>query len=191
MLRDNFHYPVWRSGSKSAPGEYAFVLQWNGALGAHGPVLWSSSNDITLSDPNPMVSTHDYLVYAGQITPVSYGIVLTYKNFQLRLRNDCNLILNDTATGSTLWQTNSYSPYNDCFVLVDHFGELLVKHRRREILWRSGVRLPKPSSPVLLLRYDGRIAVYSEQIWYVPAVHPFIPPGMSVGQRFARPGMSG
>lgn len=172
ILRNNFHYPLWRSNNYSAVGNYAFVLAWDGTLAVFGPDMWSTE-EVAASDPYPMTSTTDYVINSYQVTPSTFGLLLSYKNFRLVLRRDCNLVLEDLNTFKIMWQTNTNgSKYTDCFTYFDENGELFVKANRRDVLWRSNKRLPQPAlfpqTPALVLRYDGQLVVYGPQIWRIP-----------------------
>ena len=74
-----------------------------------------------------------------------YGILVTFKNVQLVLREGFNLVLEDTKTWNILWQTNTRSPYRLCFTYLDERGELFVKHNKSDVLGRSGKGADKPS----------------------------------------------
>uniref|UniRef100_UPI00254F060A hypothetical protein n=1 Tax=Mycobacterium tuberculosis TaxID=1773 RepID=UPI00254F060A len=104
----------------------------------------------------------------GQVTSHTFGIIVSYKNFRLVLRNDCNLVLEDMNTWKVMWETNTRSPYGDCFTTMDEFGEFFIKHNRRDVLWRTGVRASERASQALFLRYDGRLMIYNKKIWDLP-----------------------
>lgn len=174
MVRNNIHYPLWRSGAKSVPGKYAFFLNAGGALNVIGPEIWSNTDKATMSDEAPAPTTTDAIFYPGQKTTVTFGIVVTYKNFRLALQPDCNLVLENMNSWEKMWQTGKTSDSGDCFVTMDEWGELFVKHNRREVLWRSGKRSGTgDGANWLVLRYDGRLAVYSGLIWTAgPSIFP-------------------
>ncbi|CAL9147653.1 unnamed protein product [Musa hybrid cultivar] len=163
-VKHDMNYPLWSSGKKSVQGSYAFLLQWNGGLGIYGPAIWSSSNPPSLhnaGNEHPNVTT-DYVFYSYSILPI--GKILEYKNYKMVLRDDCNLVLEDTATGEIRWQTGTSSTLHDCFVTLDADGEFFVKHNRREVLWQSGARSTSYLY-ILALRYDGTLGIYGPQIW--------------------------
>jgi len=176
---------VWSSNVKSTPGSYVFLLTWDGKLGVFGPELWSNTDKTELSESKPWNTTADYFLFSYQVTPASYGILVTYKNFRLVLTQECNLVLENMNTGNILWQTNTRSTYGDCFTYLDDRGELFIKYNRRDILWRSGKRadtpVQYPNTFALALRYDGRLVIYHPQIWSVGTGVPSCTTGVKEG----------
>ncbi|KAJ0973166.1 hypothetical protein J5N97_021125 [Dioscorea zingiberensis] len=164
IIKGNYHYTVWSSPASTAnvSGDHVFILQWNGGLGVYGPSIWSSTNKGELGSSAISADTTDYVVYSYSVLPA--GRIAKYKEFELDLEDSCNLILRRTDTGKVLWQTNKFSDSCDCFVTLDGNGELFVKHRRREILWRSGTS-STGGLYVLVLRYDARLVIYGSQVW--------------------------
>ncbi|KAJ0987831.1 hypothetical protein J5N97_006187 [Dioscorea zingiberensis] len=164
VIKGNYHYPVWSSpaSTTNVSGDYVFILQWNGGLAIYGPSLWSSTNKGEIGNSAISADTTEYVFYSYSVLPI--GLIAKYKDFQLVLEDSCNLILRRTDTGKVLWQTNKFSDSHDCFVTLDGNGELFVKHRRREILWRSKTS-STPGLYVLVLRYDARLVIYGAQVW--------------------------
>ncbi|XP_039145765.1 mannose-specific lectin CEA-like [Dioscorea cayenensis subsp. rotundata] len=163
VIKGNYHYPVWTSPiTSNISGDYVLILQWNGGLATYGPSIWSSTNKAEFGSIEIKNETKDYVVYSYSVLPI--GPIATYKDFHLVLEDSCNLVLRRTDSGKVLWQTNKYSDSHDCFVTLDGNGELFVKHRRREILWRSNSR-STPGLYVFVLRYDARLVIYGSQIW--------------------------
>lgn len=182
VLRNGIHYPIWSSGVRSTPGMYALYLNGFGQLIIIGPEIWTNTDTVTMSEPDPAPATTDFIFYNGQFTMATYGTLVTYKNFRLVLQQDCNLVLENTESGVVMWETGTNSTSGDCFATLDDYGELFVKHNRREVLWRSGRRSDIGGS-VMVLRYDGRLVIYNRLIWLQPETEE--PPYLNVLRNIA------
>lgn len=163
VVRRDVHYILWTSGKKAKKGKYALVLDAAGHLGVYGPRRWTSNNPKESASPpsvhpGHVVSTSEYVLQSGRrLTP---GRNLNYGEYELGLSR-CNLEINNTKSGRTLWQTNTKAA--TCFVELASNGELMVKHGSQK-LWSSN-RKGGNGRYVAVLRFDGRFAVYGPLLW--------------------------
>ncbi|PKA52480.1 Mannose-specific lectin 1 [Apostasia shenzhenica] len=161
VVRRNVHYILWTSAKKAKKGKYALVLDGAGRIGIYGQRRWVSNNqkEEVHELSRPVVST-EYVLQSGGHWRLSPGKKLKYREYELGLSR-CNLEINSTRTGRTLWQTNTKAA--SCFVELESNGELMVK-RGSQRLWSSG-RKGERGKYVAVLRFDGRLAVYGSLLW--------------------------
>jgi len=163
VVRRNVHYTLWSSNARSKKGKYALVLDGSGALSVLGTRRWSSNNQKEIGRPpaegehRPVVET-EYVLHSGQ--RLTLGRKLVYREYELAF-NRCNLVINNTMSGKTLWQTNTKS--NGCYLQLENNGELALKHVNQR-LWSSNKKSDN-GVYIAVLRFDGRLAVYGPMLW--------------------------
>lgn len=183
VVRRDVHYILWTSVKKTKKGKYALVLDAAGHLGIYGQRRWTSNNPKESTSPpatrpGQVMSTSEYILHSNR--RLMLGRKLKYGEFELGLSRSCNLEINSTKSGKTLWQTNTKSA-STCFVELESNGELMVKHGSQK-LWSSN-RKGSNGKYVATLRFDGRFAVYGPMLWSTgkdsgewAAVNNFHPP---------------
>ncbi|XP_020590200.1 mannose-specific lectin-like [Phalaenopsis equestris] len=161
VVRRDVHYILWTSAKKAKKGKYVLILDSTGQLGIYGSRRWISSNPKErgpASRPNSAVQT-DYVLHSGK--KLLMGKKLKYREYELGL-SKCNLVINSTRSGRTLWQTNTKA--ETCFLELENNGELMVKHGSQRI-WSSNRKGDK-GKYVAVLGFDGRFAVYGPALWF-------------------------
>ena len=122
---------------------------------------WSSNNQEIGQPPAgkhwTAVET-EYVLYSGQ--RLTLGRKLVYREYELAF-NRCNLVINNTVSSKTLWQTNTKS--NGCYLQLETNSELVLKHVNQR-LWSSNRRSDN-GMYIVVLRFDGRLGVYGPQLW--------------------------
>ncbi|KAG0448113.1 hypothetical protein HPP92_027994 [Vanilla planifolia] len=174
VVRRDVHYLLWTSAKKAKKGKYVLLLDPAGHIGIYGTRRWISNNHreteqgqettaLSSERHNPALgSTWDYVLYSssshGRLTA---GTKLKYGEYELGFNRHCNLAINNTVTGKTLWQTNTSA--DTCFLELDSNGELTVKHASQRV-WSNNKRGDR-GRYVAVLGFDGRFAVYGPLLW--------------------------
>ncbi|KAG0460590.1 hypothetical protein HPP92_020887 [Vanilla planifolia] len=174
VVRRDVHYLLWTSAKKAKKGKYVLVLDPAGHIGIYGTRRWISNNQREMEQgqettapasgrPSPSSeSTWDYVLYSssghGRLTT---GTKLKYGEYELGFSRHCNLAINNTRTGRTLWQTNTNAA--TCFLELDSNGELTVKHGSQR-LWSNNKKGDR-GRYVAVLGFDGRFAIYGPLLW--------------------------
>ncbi|KAG0460582.1 hypothetical protein HPP92_020879 [Vanilla planifolia] len=174
VVRRDVHYLLWTSAKKAKKGKYVLVLDPAGHIGIYGTRRWISNNQREMEQgqettatasgrPSPSSeSTWDYVLYSssghGRLTT---GTKLKYGEYELGFSRHCNLAINNTRMGRTLWQTNTNAA--TCFLELDSNGELTVKHGSQR-LWSNNKKGDR-GRYVAVLGFDGRFAIYGPLLW--------------------------
>nr|ABK88277.1 mannose-binding lectin [Pinellia cordata] len=159
---------VFRSGSQSVRGNYAFVVHPEGRLVIYGPSVfkinpWSSDVNSPRLGNIPFTSN---MLFSGQVL---YGdSMLNARNHRLVMQGDCNLVLYGGDRG---WQSNTHGNGENCFVRLSHKGELIIKDDDFQTIWssRSG---SKQGDYVFILQDDGFAVVYGPAVWATSSKRP-------------------
>ncbi|KAH0454750.1 hypothetical protein IEQ34_016674 [Dendrobium chrysotoxum] len=163
VVRRDVHYILWTSAKKAKKGKYALVLDSTGRLGIYGSRRWVSNNPKEhgpgATRPGSTIDT-EYVLHSGK--RLLMGKTLKYREYELGLSKYCNLVINSTRSGKTLWQTNTKAA--TCFLELENNGELMVKHGSQRI-WSSNRKGDK-GRYIAVLRFDGRFAVYGPILWF-------------------------
>nr|ABC69036.1 mannose-binding lectin [Alocasia macrorrhizos] len=152
---------VWRSGSQSDKGKYAAVVHPDGRLVVYGPSVFNINpwvpglNSLRLGNipfTSNMLFSEQVLYEDGR---------LTAKNHRLVMQGDCNLVLYGGKFG---WQSNTHGNGEDCFVRLNHKGELVIKHDNFRTIW-SSQQNSNEGDYVFILQDDGFGVIYGPAIW--------------------------
>ncbi|KAK8947853.1 Curculin-1 [Platanthera guangdongensis] len=167
VVRRDVHYILWTSAKKTKKGKFALVLDTAGHLGIYGQRRWTSNNPKESTSPpatlpGQVLPTSEYILHSGR--RLMLGRKLKYGEFEFGLSRSCNLEINSTKSGKTLWQTNTKSA-STCIVELESNGELMVRHGSQK-LWSSN-RKGSSGRYVAALRFDGRFAVYGPMLWSI------------------------
>ncbi|MQL91919.1 hypothetical protein Taro_024537 [Colocasia esculenta] len=157
---------VWRSGDPSIKGNYTAVLHpAEGKLVVFGPSVfkidpWVPHQLNSLRFRNIPFTKTNNLLFSGQVV---YGDGwLTTENFQFVMQLDCNLVLYGGTYG---WQSNTHGNGENCFLRLNHEGELIIKDGdNNKIIWSSHSS-SELGKYVLILRDDGLVVIYGPAIW--------------------------
>nr|AGV40778.1 agglutinin [Pinellia cordata] len=160
---------VFRSGSQSERGNYAFVVHPEGRLVIYGPSVFKINpwaprlNSLLPSHHIPFTSN---MLFSGQVL---YGDdMLNARNHRLVMQGDCNLVLYGGDRG---WQSNTHGNGEHCFVRLSHKGELIIKDDDFQTIWssRSG---SKQGDYVFILQDDGFAVIYGPAIFETSSKRP-------------------
>ncbi|MQL72420.1 hypothetical protein Taro_004768 [Colocasia esculenta] len=157
----DYRSSVWRSGAKSVKGDYAAVIQPEGRLVVFGPSVFKI--DPSVPSLNSLrfrnIPFTNNLLFSGQVL---YGNGrLTAKNHQLVMQGDCNLVLYGGKYG---WQSNTHGNGEQCFLRLNHKGELIIKDDDFKTIWR----MPHCSIVVFKRPYTFLIRNQWRHLWVIP-----------------------
>nr|AOA49622.1 lectin [Pinellia integrifolia] len=152
---------VFRSGSQSARGNYAFVVHPEGRLVIYGPSVfkispWSSDvNSLRLGN----IPFTRNMLFSGQVL---YGdSMLNARNHRFVMQGDCNLVLYGGDRGR---QSNTHGNGENCFLRLNHKGELIIKDDDFKTIW-SSQSSSKQGDYVFILQNNGFGVTYGPAIW--------------------------
>lgn len=170
VINDVNSNTIWTSSPPSATtGNYAAVLRPDGQVAVYGPAVWSTpqrdpSNADNEADESkvgniPMVKN---LLFSSQF--LYNNATLSTRDYALIMGYDCNLAL--TKGGSTiLWQSGTAGKGQNCFLRLDHRGQLTVASDKYKTVWASKPAGKQEGDYVLILQIHGQAVVYGPAVW--------------------------
>ncbi|CAL9103781.1 unnamed protein product, partial [Musa acuminata var. zebrina] len=169
VITSSAGFTVWTSGvaGNAKTGKYAAVLRPDGEVAVYGPAVWSTPDFRSgAAGPNeaelaaiPMV---DNLLFSSQV--LDGGSNLATRDYTFVMKDDCNLALIKGGT-SVLWQSGTAGKGLNCFLRLDHLGQLaVVGDHKYKTLWTSK-NVSSEGDYVLILQITGQAVVYGPVVW--------------------------
>ncbi|KAG1371455.1 Mannose-specific lectin 1 [Cocos nucifera] len=160
---------VWNSVLRGnyTRGKYAAVLRPDGEIAVYGPAVWStpnygfSSTKDTISTKLMEVPTANNLLFSSQV--IYDDAQLTTRDYIFIIRESCNLALVKRSTG-IIWQTGTVDGGENCFLRLDHHGQLAIVDDQYKTVWRSQPAA-KDGDYVLIVQINGQAVVYGPVVW--------------------------
>ncbi|XP_039145763.1 mannose-specific lectin 2-like [Dioscorea cayenensis subsp. rotundata] len=90
------------------------------------------------------------------------GQNLTYKEYNLTMQSDCNLVLKNGST--VIWETMTGGYGRGCYLTLSQNGKLYLYTRYGYAIWNSRTE-SQYGTYALVLRYDGTLRIYGPKIW--------------------------
>ncbi|XP_008785598.1 mannose-specific lectin 3-like [Phoenix dactylifera] len=148
-------------------GKYAAVLRPDGEVAIYGPAVWSTPN-FGFSTARGAVSTQAMEVPMANNVLFSSQVLyddaqLTTRDYIFTMRESCNLALVKRSKG-IIWQTGTVDGGENCFLRLDHRGQLAVVDDEYDTVWRSQPA-SKDGDYVLVVQINGQAVVYGPVVW--------------------------
>ncbi|KAJ6806911.1 mannose-specific lectin 3-like [Iris pallida] len=160
--------PVSTTGKK---GKYAAVLRPDGQVAVYGPALWSTPALSSNADAADDGADRARLANIPMVRNVLFSSQILYDNAKLASRdytfvmqNDCNLALVKAADG-VKWQSGTSGKGRNCFLRLDHQGQLAVQDDHYKTVWSSKPAGKTSGDYVLVLQINGQAVVYGPSVW--------------------------
>ncbi|XXG85323.1 hypothetical protein AAC387_Pa11g0419 [Persea americana] len=152
--------PLWVSTKGGPPGEYVLVLT-EMHMAVYGPSRWANS-----PSPRPPLSRTDVDMSANSILfpeqILSSGKSIKNGNWELKIQDDCNLVLSNFGNG--IWSSKtSKGEAAACHLKMELTGDAVIYDESGDQIWSSNTSGVGHS--VLVLRNDGKLVIYGPVIW--------------------------
>ncbi|PKU71930.1 mannose-specific lectin 3-like [Dendrobium catenatum] len=156
---------IWSSSPPTKSGSYAALLRSDGHVAIYGPSVWSTpyrssagAAELAKHSPSPNARNH---MFSSQV--LCDNSKLASGEHALAMKDDCGLELVKESEG-VVWESGTKGKGRNCFVRLDHRGQLAVVDDRFKVVWASKAA-EADGFYVLVVQNDGRAAVYGPAIW--------------------------
>ncbi|XP_072997916.1 mannose-specific lectin 3-like [Typha latifolia] len=168
IIKSSDNTVVWTSvpRANTKKGSYAAVVRPDGAVAVYGPTVWStpkldSSNADVYGSYKLNIPMVRNLLFSSQILYDNDEIAA--RDYSFIMRDDCDLVLDKGGKG-VVWESGSSGKGKNCFLRLDHKGQLSVNDDHNKILWVSEAA-GKDGDYVLIMQINGQAAVYGPLVW--------------------------
>ncbi|KAJ6781923.1 hypothetical protein PWT90_07201 [Aphanocladium album] len=105
------------------------------------------------------------ILLADQIIPVGGSLAYANGRFHLNVQNDGSVVLY-SPTWAPLWATNTTGDYSVQDLIIQAYGNLVLRSITNQALWASFSERPHCRSPFMAVQDDGNMVIACTQaVW--------------------------
>ncbi|KAK8950720.1 Mannose-specific lectin 2 [Platanthera zijinensis] len=159
---------IWSSSPPGKIGHYVALLHPDGHVAVYGPSIWSTSTARLIKGRS--TSDGAELSYSPSARNLMFPSQVLYEDSKLAngehvlaIKDDCNLEL-VKATAGVIWESGTKGRGINCFLRLDHRGQIAVLDDGFKVQWSSKAA-EADGLYCLIVQNDGQAVVYGPVTW--------------------------
>lgn len=96
---------------------------------------------------------------------------LRYDGYSFVMQKDCNLVIYRVALKLAIWSTGTNGLGRNCYLKLQHDGNLIIYSRDSYAVWSSHTYHNTPSNYTLVLEKEHNVIIYDENSIAIWSIH--------------------